>query len=158
MQRGALNDFAAVSPAAQETCAMWNPFIEFETAFAPLDFSNRSAARFFASEPRAARPRVWEDDKQLRIEIAVPSLSEEDIDLSVQDGVLSLRVERKTEVPAGYKVDLSERSAFSIAKRFALPDRTDESAITAETKHGLLTITIPKAKEPEPRKISIKAS
>ncbi len=143
---------------------MWNPFIEFETAFLPLDPRARSVARYFAddrarkAEPRSGAPRFSENENELRIEVAVPSLSEDDIDIQVQDGVLSLRMERKTEVPAGYKVDFSERSSFSISKRFALPDRVDETSITAETKHGLLTITIPKSKEPEARKISVKAS
>ena len=143
---------------------MWNPFVEFETAFLPLDPVGRSVARYLAddrgrkTEARSGAPRVSENENELKIEVAVPSLNEDDIDLHVQDGVLSLRVERKTEVPAGYKVDFSERSSFSISKRFALPDRVDENAISAETKHGLLTITIPKSKEPEARKINVKAS
>ena len=70
----------------------------------------------------------------------------------------SMRGERKVEVPHGYSEHRRERSAVSFAKSFQLPARVDADKVTAILKHGVLTLTLPKAAEAQPRQISVNAA
>ena len=84
-------------------------------------------------------------DDQIRVVAELPGVEEEDIELTVEDGVLSLtgekRSERKDET--GY----SERSYGRFERRIALPSNIDEDACKADFRNGVLTVTIPRAAE-----------
>lgn len=88
----------------------------------------------------------------------VPGLSENDVQISVAGNTVTLRGERKVEVPEGHSVHRRERSAVRFAKSFELPARVDPDKVTATLKHGVLTLTLPRAAEVQPRQISIKAA
>lgn len=88
----------------------------------------------------------------------VPGLTENDVQISVSGNTVTLRGERKVEVPEGHSVHRRERSAVRFAKSFELPARVDADKVTATLKHGVLTLTLPRAAEAQPRQISIKAA
>ena len=87
----------------------------------------------------------------------VPGLSEGDVVVQVEDESLLLRGERKTEAPKGYEVHLRERAPISFARKLPLPGRVDAEGVTATMKDGVLTVTLPKAKDTLPRQIAVKA-
>lgn len=85
---------------------------------------------------------VSQDESKIEICAELPGVREEDIDLNVEDGVLTLsgekRSERKDE--SGY----TERSYGRFERRITLPSNIDAEHCAAEFRDGLLTITIPK--------------
>lgn len=104
--------------------------------------------------PGFARQMSWpslevnETDNEVRVTAEVPGLSENDIELTVDDGVLTLRGERKAETQdkdRGY----SERFYGRFERRIALPGGVDEAKANASFENGMLTVTMPKAPEME---------
>ena len=87
----------------------------------------------------------------------VPGLGEGDVVVQLEDDALLLRGERKSEVPEGYEVHLRERAPIAFARKLPLPGRVDAEGITASLKNGVLTVTLPKAKDTLPRQIAVKA-
>lgn len=87
---------------------------------------------------------VHQDDDKIEITAELPGVKEEDIDLTVEDGVLTLRGEKKsthTDNERGY----SERSYGTFERRLTLPSNLDEEACSADFRNGVLTITLPKS-------------
>jgi HSP20 family protein len=109
--------------------------------------------------PRAWPPlNVFEDKESFVYKADVPGLGEGDVSVYVEDETLILRGERKSAVPAGYQVHLRERSSAAFNRKIPLPGRVDADSVTATLKDGVLTVTLPKAKETLPRQIPVKAS
>jgi len=101
----------------------------------------------------------FEDDgSTFTLRADLPGLREKDFEISVAGDTLTLRGERKLEVPEGYSVHRRERREFSFAKSYQLPARVDAEKATASLKHGVLTLTLPKVAEAQPRQISVTAA
>ncbi len=128
----------------------------FEDWTAPADRAERNAPR---RRVAVAWPptNVFEAKEAFVVKVEVPGLAEGDVSVSVEDDALVIRGERKSEVPEGYKVHLRERTPIAFARKVPLPDRIDFDAVAASLKDGVLTITLPKAKEALPRQIAVKA-
>jgi len=86
----------------------------------------------------------------------IPGVKPEDIDISMEDGVLTIKGEKKTEAKTeqeGYK--RVERTYGSFYRRFSLPDTANADEISAKSTHGVLEIVIPKQEAVKPRKINV---
>ena len=107
-----------------------------------------------------AFPRASLEDtgQSFVLRLEVPGVDQKEIELSVQGSTLTLKGERKEQPREGYSVHRKERSAFRFARSFALPARVDNDKVSAELKLGVLTVTLPKAKEAQPRQINVRAS
>ncbi len=90
--------------------------------------------------------------------VDVPGLNEADLSIDLSGNTLTLRGERKVVVPEGYSAHRRERSAYRFDKSYQLPARVDADKATATLKHGVLTLTLPKAADAQPRHIAIKAA
>ena len=91
---------------------------------------------------------VGETDREIRITADVPGMSDKDIEILVEDGLLTLRGEKKSETEdkdRGY----SERFYGRFERRIALPSGVDHKAAKADFKEGVLTIGLPKTEEAE---------
>ncbi len=99
---------------------------------------------------------IREEDRRFVIEADIPGVDPKDIDVHMDNGILSIRGERKTERNESGKYTRVERSHGVFYRRFALPDSADPERITAKGRHGVLEIEIPKRPETTPRKIDIK--
>ena len=118
------------------------------------------------SEERASRrarvawPAInaFETKEGFLVKAEVPGLAEGDVAVSVEDDTLVVRGERKVEAPEGYAVHLRERPPVAFARKLQLPARVDAERVTATLKDGVLTITLPKAKEALPRQIAVKTA
>lgn len=85
------------------------------------------------------------NEKAYTISMELPGVAEEDIDLSVNDGALTIRGEKKTEQEKkGDTWYFSERQYGAFSRSFQLPADADGSKATAEMKDGVLEIAIPR--------------
>jgi HSP20 family protein len=86
----------------------------------------------------------------------LPGVKPEEIDISMEDGVLTVKGEKKTEAitdQEGYK--RVERTYGSFYRRFSLPDTANPDGISAKSNHGVLEIVIPKREAVQPKKINV---
>ena len=101
------------------------------------------------------------NDNSYHISIELPGVEEKDITLSAENGVVSLKGEKKTErEEKGETWYFSERQYGSFSRSFRLPPDADEDKVKADLKNGVLTITVPKMRD-EPkvnRRVKINAT
>jgi len=134
----------------------WDPFADFWSPF-----------RDFGLTPRLARmPEgaltpavdVAEDDERYVVTAEVPGAKAEDVHVEVQDNVLSIRGEKRSErKEEGERRRYVERRFGSFARSFSLPANADADRVKASFQDGVLTVEIPKAEESKPRVISIQS-
>jgi HSP20 family protein len=104
-------------------------------------------SRTFA--PSTFRPAVDinETDTSYEIRTELPSLDENDIELTLSDSALTLKGEKKYEHDEKKsEVHVSERSYGSFRRSFSLPQEADSENIAAAFDNGVLTVTVPKTK------------
>jgi HSP20 family protein len=99
---------------------------------------------------------VYENNESVIVRAEVSGMRKEDIDISLQDNVITVSGERKNEKKyEGGKTSREERLFGRFTRSIALPKQVDVSAVKATYKDGLLTVTLPKAEEAKPRQIQI---
>ena len=141
---------------------------DLDRSFSALSELRREMDRVFEDfdrynapgEPtRTIWPRVSLSDagQQIELRAELPGFSDKDISITVEQGSLTIRGERKAEVPEGYSVHRQERSAMRFARSFALPVLVDAGKVEATLSDGILLLKMPKAEEARPRQIQIKA-
>jgi len=104
---------------------------------------------------------VKETEKELVVKAELPGIDEKDIQLTLHDGVLSLRGEKKLERSDTHEnYHLMERSYGSFQRSIRLPETVNENEVEARFDKGVLTITLPKRPETvkEQKKIEIKSA
>ena len=115
----------------------------------------------FLSEPyygtRAPAVDIREDEKGYKMEVELPGLTEKDIEVKVENDVLSIS-SKKEEVKEDKDKDYvhKERRSYSFSRSFTLPDNVKTDKIDASFNNGLLNISIPKAPEAKPKLIEVK--
>lgn len=98
---------------------------------------------------------IREDENSYVLSIDLPGFAKENISLSADDGRLTVTAERKQESEEGEgRFVRRERVSGKFSRSFSL-DGIDENAITAGFENGVLSVTLPKAKELAPKKIDI---
>jgi HSP20 family protein len=112
-----------------------------------------------AAEP-AAGPTLTVEDRgeAIFLRAELPGMSEKELELTVTGNSLTLKGERKVEAPAGYTTHRNERSTFRFARTFELGTKIDPDKVQASLTNGVLTVTLPKAAESQPKQIQVKAS
>lgn len=105
----------------------------------------------------APRVDIKEFEDKFVLEADVPGVNPKDIDITMEDGVLSMRGKRELEdVEERKNFRRVERSYGSFYRRFSLPETVDGNSINAQAKDGVLTVEIPKLEKVQPRRIEIK--
>jgi HSP20 family protein len=104
------------------------------------------------------RLNLFDTGSALLLKADVPGLSEKDVELTINQDVLTLSGERKADAPEGYSVHRQERTPVRFSRSFTLPCRINPENASASIKDGVLTVTLAKAAEAQPRQISVKAS
>jgi HSP20 family protein len=121
---------------------------EYDSDWAPAPFG-------VAAWPRV---NVFDRGSNLVITADVPGLTEKDIQLTLGDGALTISGERKTDAPQGYAVHRQERGAAKFSRSFTLPFKVDAEKTSAIIKDGVLTLSLAKTPETQPRQIAVRAS
>src|SRR5215469_2352237 len=122
--------FAAAVDAADGPSSAWTPYVD-----------------------------VKEEAERFVIHADVTDVDPQDIEVSMEDGVLTLSGERKNEArEEGESWTRVERRSGKFLRRFTLPETADAEHVSAKGEHGVLEIVIPKLVKAQPRKIDVKVS
>lgn len=113
----------------------------------------------FIPDPFHTRMDVSETDQTVVVKMDLPGVAGKDIEISVENNLLTIRGERKEEKEEGDKTKQYhrvERRFGSFSRTMALPCPVNEGQAAAEFKDGVLMVTLPKCESAKPRKIVVK--
>ena len=142
----------------------WDPFRELEDMSDRLNriFSSRPLARLDAGREDLSVPDwvpsvdIMETKEEFVLTAELPDVKKDEIDIKAQDGVLTIKGERKREIEdKGKKYHRVERSYGMFFRSFTLPDGIDEDRIEADFKDGVLHLHLPKSPAKAPKAIPI---
>lgn len=129
----------------------WEPFTGMDDMFSR--FPNllgrwpRVSANPEASLDWSPSVDISETGQEYLIRATLPAVKKEDVEITVDDGMLTLSGERRQqEEQKDEKLHKVESFYGSFSRSFALPDAIDAAAIRAESKEGVLTIHVPKTR------------
>lgn len=103
----------------------------------------------------ALRFRLEEQEGAWVLSADLPGVAEEDLDLQIEEGTLTISGERKVNVPEGYQAVAQERGSQKFSRSFQLASTIDTNAAQATLKNGVLEVRLPIAEAAKPRKIEI---
>jgi HSP20 family protein len=145
------------------TIVRWNPIREMAAMQSAMD-------RLFEETWRGARPTVagnalaldvYENDLAYVVHTSLPGVNADQINISFQDDVLTISGEveqAKTSVEPNTRVLVSERSYGKFSRSIRLAQAIDADKVEATYENGVLTLTLPKAPEAQPRLIPVKTN
>ena len=145
--------------------AEWNPFRELD------DIHNR-LSRFFGTPARRGNGRedltlaewaplvdITEDDKEYLIQAELPEVKKSDLNVRVENGVLTITGHRNFErEEKGKRYHRVERAYGSFTRSFSLPDDADPDHVQAEFKDGVLNVRVAKDKNAKSKAIEVKVA
>lgn len=138
----------------------WDPFRDMLGLRSEID---RLMGAMAQAAPRSTLPTRWapsadviERDDEIVITAELPGVKDEDVEITIDDGVLRIAGTRElSEEVDDDRYHRIERSYGGFERTFTLPPGVDEDAIQAGIAYGVLKITIPKPTAAEPRRIAI---
>ena len=141
----------------------WTPFRELSTVQDRVNrlFEDAMKAPYrgdegLTSTAWAPAVDIYETDKEIVLKAELPEMQEKDIDIKVEDNVLSITGERRMEKEVKEEnYHRIERSYGSFNRSFTLPRTVDREGIKAAYKDGVLKVTLPKKEETKPKQIKI---
>jgi len=132
------------------TLSSWVPFRELEELQEHLEtHMGRAPYRAAGAKPEV---EVQENDGEYELKVRLPGFRREDIELTRQDSILSLRGESQKSVDS---LEGKREESVSFTRQFVLPDNAVERLITAEFGDGELTVYIPKTAAPPVQKLEV---
>ena len=126
-----------------------------------FDVIDRNLADFVPSRaaPQVISPKVdvRETPAAYILDMDLPGLTEKDVEINLKDRVLSIssKMEEKKEEKKDGEWLIKERRSSCFSRRFTLPQDIDAEKVTAEFKHGVLSVDIPRKPEPQAKQIAI---
>jgi|SRR5436190_22577127 len=146
----------------------WNPLHDWDPVRELEEFQNRLGSFVSRSSTHQKRDEMsatewWpmvdilEDDQEFLIKADLPEVRREDVRVTVESNVLTIRGERRLETEERSKrYHLSERSYGVFSRSFSLPEIADGRNIRAEFKDGLLKVHLPKSDRPRMKEVEVK--
>jgi len=113
-----------------------------------------SNGQWFTGWPRTS---LYDGGAELIVTAEVPGMTHDELDVTVHQDVLTIKGERKVETPEGYVVHRRERAPYQFARSLSLPYKVDPEKTMAKVVNGVLTVTLTKVPEVQPKQITIKA-
>jgi len=101
---------------------------------------------------------VVEDGESIIVDVEVPGLKAGDVEVSFENGELTLKGEKKYDAKENSPVHRRERVYGAFTRTLTLPWEIAADKITAEMKDGVLTVVLPKAEVAKPRKVAVKVA
>jgi HSP20 family protein len=99
---------------------------------------------------------VFEDKDAIKIVAEVPGVTPEDVKISLENNILTIRGEKKQQAEERTeRVHRYERSYGAFERTFVLPNSVDSERIQASYQNGILTVSVPKAERARPREIPV---
>lgn len=121
---------------------------EFDDAVSSV---SGAVSRTCSSHPPVS---VWESDAGLAVEIEVPGFQQADLDVSVENGVLTITGKREPSTPAG-DLKYSDHRYSEFSRSLQLSDSLDPTSVSADLENGVLALSIARRVEAQPKKIPI---
>ena len=139
----------------------WDPFAEMRQMQETID---RLFSRWWGTPATTPEPETWtvpldvvEEGDRFVVRASMPGVRPEDIDVTLEDGVLTIRGEIKEEHEGrdeGYL--MRELRAGRFYRAIRLPESVDPDKVEAHYEHGVLTVTFPKVESKRARRLEIK--
>ena len=101
---------------------------------------------------------IQEEDQRYVIHADLPGAAPEDIEVTLEDGVLTIQGTRTDQSNDQKGSRQRERGAGTFHRRFRFPVSADSETISAVNRHGVLEVSIPKQKKLQPKRIEVKSS
>ena len=98
---------------------------------------------------------IFETEQALTLVAEMPGVDKDKVDVSVEDGVLTIQGQLDFSKYEGLRPVYTEYNIGHYRRIFTLSNRIDQNSISAEMKDGVLTLVLPKAEEAKPRRISV---
>jgi HSP20 family protein len=126
--------------------------------FDPFRELDRLAEQTLSAGTRAMRSMPMEalrrgDEFIVRLDL--PGVRRDDIELTVERNVVTVRARREPDLQEGDEVIIGERPYGEFMRQFFLGDMLDADRLTADTYDGVLTLTIPVSEKSKPRKVPL---
>ena len=144
---------------------VWNPFQEFENL---LERYNKGGGSRLGKQLEtemsfadwAPSVDIEENEDKYVIKADLPGVDKKDIDVKLENGVLSIRGEKRIEKESGKDTKHHRRERFhgTFSRSFTLPDAVKADDVDASYRDGVLSLHIPKKEEAKPRAIDIKVN
>ena len=106
------------------------------------------------------RVDIYEETERFVVLADVPGVDAKDIDITAENGVLTIKGERRSDRKDTDKngYERIERTSGSFVRRFTLPESANTESIKAKQTNGVLEVSIPKQPQVQPRRISVEAA
>ena len=102
---------------------------------------------------------IYETDSELVLKVDLPEMNENDLDIQLENNMLTISGERKFEQRVSQDNYLRLEQAYgSFSRSFSLPTTVNQDGIKAEHKNGVLTVHMPKREEAKPKQIKLSLS
>jgi HSP20 family protein len=99
---------------------------------------------------------IYETENELVVTADLPGMNEKDLDVRVENNMLTIRGERRMEATVNEdNVLRTERAYGSFSRSFSLPNTVNSEAIKADYQHGVLTVKMPKREESKPKQVKV---
>ncbi|HEU4533972.1 MAG TPA: Hsp20/alpha crystallin family protein [Polyangiaceae bacterium] len=137
---------------------MWNVLDNFSVFDRAFDDVMRSALGAATTGPTAYTPAidVRADEEKIVFHCDLPGVRLEDLSVTLDNGILTLKGERKYQPGASGEKVLLGRGYGAFTRSFSLPEGIDERGLSAELADGVLTICLLKSPKSKPRRIEIR--
>jgi HSP20 family protein len=120
-----------------------NPFVQLDRVLEDVAASFPSVSSF--GLPATFRTDISEDDKAVYLEAELPGVKKDDVKISIEENLLTIRAERKAQPEEKKKNYIrTERTSGSVSRSFTLAENINRDAIEAEFADGVLHLTLPK--------------
>jgi HSP20 family protein len=139
----------------------WDPFRDLQRLQEEVSraFDDRLAVRSGESVGWTPAVDIYEDEEGVTLRFELAGVDPKDVDIRFENGVLTLRGERKLEKEESrdnyHRVEIAYGT---FTRSFSLPGTIDAEKIKAESKNGVLTVHLPKKPEAKPKSIQVKVS
>lgn len=135
---------------------VWRPF----GSTSPLFHVDREVERLFHDNTRGfdGAAEVLETEQGLALTVDLPGVADADLQVTVENHVLTVRASRRPSDVENAARRVSERGFGTINRSFRLPAWADLSATEARLDRGVLTIAIPRREESRPRTLEVKVT
>jgi len=146
--------YQAPEISAWPTLDRWSNLREELNSFFELPFLSNSQRQDLFGGWSPALDLYQSNDNVVAV-LELPGMRKEDIEISLHDETLAIGGERKSSSSNGEKAERTERYVGSFRRTISLPVRVDPSKVSASYRDGLLTVTLPKAEEAKPKRITV---
>jgi HSP20 family protein len=136
----------------------WSPFLQLRDEVNRLFNNMQGEETSGATANWVPAVDIHEYDDRFALFVDVPGVDAAQVEITLDNGVLTLAGQRTTEKPAGNQTDVPmriERGSGAFHRRFILPDSIDGEQIKAVGRNGVLEISIPKQAKAQPRRIKV---